>query len=73
MSVAPDEHREYLRLTEDRYGAITLRGSLPGDRDAEALLCGPLADDLVHLTTTEATALRDALTQWLMDVEVHGG
>lgn len=67
------EYREYMRLTEDRHGDVRLLGSMPGERDAEAILCGPMSGDLTHLTVEDATALRDALTRWLMDVEVNGG
>lgn len=74
---APDEHREYLRLTEDRHGCYKLgwldvHGDTSGD-DLVPPIVTLTTGFCVHMDVERATALRDALTRWLMDVEAAGG
>lgn len=65
---------EYLRLEKPHRQDIVL-GSLPPDPTdgPQAIIHRECSPEGIVLSVEDATALRDALTQWLMDVEVAGG
>lgn len=69
----PDDS-EYLRL-EKPHGQDIVLGALPPDPTdgPQVVIYRECSPEGIVLSVEDATALRDALTQWLINVEVSGG
>ena len=64
--------REYLHLDKRYEVGIMLHGLAPAPDGRPLAILRKGEGAPIALSVEEATALRDALTQWLMDVEVAG-